>query len=88
MGKIISSHLRYIQTTHISPADDLGHYAQDYDQNVTMLLRFLMRFLGSPEQSGDFLSFLLFDGEYAGKLIDVGYQDALNHSDSIMDFFK
>ena len=88
MGKIVSSHWRYIHTTHISPTDDIGHYAQDYDQNVTVLLRFLMRFLGSPEQSGDFLSFLLFDGEYAGKLIDVGYKDALDHSESIIEFFK
>ena len=88
IGKIVSSHWRYIATTHISPSDDLGSYAQDYEHNVTWLLRFLMRYLGSAEQSGDFLSFLLFDGEYAGKLIDIGYQDALNQSESIIDFFR
>lgn len=87
-GKVVSSHWRYIHTTHISPSVDLGHYAQDYEQNVTVLLRFLMRFLGSPEQSGDFLSFLLFDAEFASKLIDIGYQDALSRSESIMEFFK
>ena len=53
-----------------------------------VILRFLMRFLGSPDQSGDFLSFLLFDGEYAAKLIDIGYQDALQNAEDIEKFFK
>lgn len=88
LGKITSSHWRYISTSNISPSADLGSYAQDYEHNVTFLLRFLMRLLGTPVQTGDFLSFLLFDGEYAGKLIDIGYQDALNQPQEIMDFFK
>ncbi len=86
-GKITSSHWQYLNTLHISPSADLGSYAQEYDKNVAFLLRFLMRFLGSPEQSGDFLSFLLFDGEYAAKLIDIGYNDALQQAGDIQKFF-
>jgi hypothetical protein len=47
-----------------------------------------MKALGSPEQSSDFLSFLLFDGEYANKLIEIGYQDALDNAESIQEFFN
>ena len=87
-GKITSNHWKYLNTTHISPSADLGSYAKEYDKNVAFLLRFFMRFLGSPEQSGDFLSFLLFDGEYAAKLIDIGYQDALQQAGAIQEFFS
>jgi NTE family protein len=87
-GKITSSHWRYLNTLHISPSLDLGSYAKDYEKNVAVLLRFLMKALGSPEQSSDFLSFLLFDGEYANKLIEIGYQDALDNAESIQEFFN
>lgn len=88
LGKITSNHWHYIQTAHISPSADLGCYAKDYEFKVTYLLRYLMRLLGSRDQTGDFLSFLLFDGEYAGKLIDIGYKDTINNPKKIIDFFK
>ncbi len=87
-GKITSHHWRYLNTLHLSPSVDLGAYAKDYDKNAAMLLRFMMRSLGNREQSSDFLSFLLFDGEYASKLIEIGYKDALAQAESIQEFFS
>lgn len=87
-GKITSNHWKYLNTTHIRPSVDLGSYAKDYSKNVAMLLRFMMASLGGSEESSDFLSFLLFDGEYAAKLIDIGYKDALAQVEDIQAFFK
>ena len=81
------THWRQVDTTHFSPTDDLATFVGDADKNVPRLLRFLLRSLGSKEQSSDFLSFLLFDGQYAGKLIDLGYKNALNGAERIQTFF-
>lgn len=86
--KITSTHWQYLNTMHISPSVDLGIYAMDYKKNVAMLLRFMMASLGGADKASDFLSFLLFDGKYASKLIEIGYKDALNQAEKIERFFS
>lgn len=88
LGKITSSHWRFLNTEVIHPSVDLGAYASSYEKNVALALRILMRSLGTSDESSDFLSFLLFDGDYAGKLIEIGLQDALSKADEIEQFFN
>ena len=36
----------------------------------------------------DLASYLLFDGKFIGRLIDLGYEDALRRADEIREFFE
>lgn len=87
-GKIKSARMRYLETLHIRPSGDLASYTGSCDKNLPVLLRYLLRSFGSRDQSSDFLSFLLFEKEYAKRLIDLGYKDGLAQAADIRAFFS
>lgn len=77
-----------IQTLYIRPSRDLGQLAEGKFHSLPIMLRYLMSMLGAKEQSGDILSFVLFESDYSKTLIDLGYQDAMLQKDKIQDFFS
>ncbi len=50
-------------------------------------LRFLLNILGAQRQSGDLLSFLLFEKEFTQELISLGYKDTMHDAKAISQFF-
>ena len=42
---------------------------------------------GDGFRESDFLSYLLFDGGYTGRLLDLGYEDARAKHDKLVAFF-
>ena len=49
----------------------------------------LTRGLGSTETlSPDWFSVILFDPQFIGQVLELGYEDARNHSDIIKTFFE
>ncbi|MCG8463046.1 MAG: patatin-like phospholipase family protein, partial [Holophagales bacterium] len=68
--------LKPIRLVLMRPSEDLGRLAGDLDPRLPKSLRFLVRNLGSEEtRSPDFLSLLLFQPEYVGRLIEIGERD-------------
>lgn len=86
--QLARSNWKLIKTLYISPSVDLGAIAQSLPKNMPLFLRYFMRAFGSKEQSGDLLSFILFESEYCSKLIDIGYHDAFAQRHAIEDFFN
>jgi len=86
----IKAHLewRNVEILDIRPTADLGKIAENYQHALPKLLSYTMTSLGSKGQSGDFLSFMLFEAEYCKQLVDLGYQDALMNEERIREFFK
>jgi len=79
---------RNIKILYIQPSVDLGIIAQDTERNLPFLLEYLMTSFGAKEQAGEFLSFMLFESAFTQKLIEIGYQDAINQADEIKAFFE
>jgi len=78
---------RNINVLCIRPSIDIGELASDKIQHLLIFLRYLMGVFGSKAYSGDFLSFLLFESAFSKPIIDLGYHDAFNKKDSILNFF-
>jgi len=78
----------FIDTMLVQPSRDLGILALAYEQSIPRTLKYLLKSLGSQgRESADLLSYLLFEGSYIKKLIQVGYEDAKARKAEIEKFF-
>ena len=69
------------------PSTDLGELANDYEARLPWALRFLARGTGTKEsRSNDFLSMIMFQGDYLSRLVECGEQDAEAQRDEILAF--
>jgi NTE family protein len=80
--------LRRIPSLALRPSTDLGKLAADQYEKFPATLRHLLRGIGATGERGwDLLSYLAFQPEYVGKLIELGYQDTLSRAREIEAFF-
>lgn len=79
---------RPIETLHLRPSIDLAGIAQDNYQTMPAVLRLLLNLLGAQSHSGDLLSFLLFEKNFTGELIDLGFEDTIASRADVEGFFK
>ncbi len=86
---------RKIETLVFAPSENIGIAAGDYlrmHRARASIGRFYEWLLGKAANVGatweaDLASFLLFDGEFARRLIDLGRRDAVAQADAIRAFF-
>jgi len=88
MWKKRHSPWRPIETLHLRPSRDMASIAQEHFKSLPALLRVLLNVLGAKNQSGDLLSFLLFEREFTRELIDIGYKDTIDNAQEVEEFFK
>jgi NTE family protein len=86
--------LRRIQAVHIRPSEDIGVLASEFVRSGRMRVdgpiarRIIQRLAaGEARHESDFLSYLLFDGDFAAELIDLGRQDAAKKADELAALF-
>lgn len=78
--------LRPVEYLWIRPSQDIGALAAGKFNKLPKLMRYLIGGLGGSGESSELTSYLLFDPEYCGKLIELGYLDAMNSKDEIKRF--
>lgn len=83
------TNLRTIKTLSISPSKDLSELSGKYFHTLPPMVKFFFRRIGIDDDEGStVLSYLLFESLYTKELLNLGYQDAMDMSDSIVQFFE
>lgn len=81
-------YLRVVPLHVVRPSKDLGSMASEQFEHFPRMLRFLFKGIGAtPEKGWDLLSYLAFDSTYTRKLLDLGYRDAIEDREGIVNFF-
>ncbi|MCB9026093.1 MAG: patatin-like phospholipase family protein [Bdellovibrionaceae bacterium] len=80
--------MRPIDSFYLSPSKDLAQIAKEKMESLPTLLKFLIRGLGSDEESAELVSYLMFEREYTESLIELGYKDVLSQETQILEFFN
>ena len=87
--------LRPMRATLVRASEDIGKMAAEYVHSapfarVKGVLGRLMRSIADSDSSNeaDLLSYLLFDGAFAGQLIDLGRADAKARHGALVKFFS
>lgn len=83
----VPSDLKPVQSLLINPSQNLGQLASEHFLQLPMPVRTLLRLTGIRQHSDSSLaSYLLFEQQYTRRLIQLGYEDAHNQMDTILQF--
>lgn len=80
--------LRPIEFIWMTPSEDLGKIAADFVDKLPWIVRYLLRGLGSRQESSELASYLLFDRDFCERLIELGYQDGLRRAQDVREWFE
>jgi NTE family protein len=72
----------------ISPSQDIGQLARHHAHHLPRIIRMTLSTFGSLDEASEILSYLLFDANFCRKLLDMGYHDAMDSRESILNFFE
>jgi len=80
--------LKHIDTLYISPSQDLAEIARQHNRDLPKMIRMMIGGLGTPAESAEMLSYLLFEPGYCSALVDLGIADVLQRREEILQFAK
>lgn len=83
-----SMHLRKIEYLWIRPSQDIGKIAGGLFNKLPNVIRYLVGGLGSPKESSELTSYLLFDPEFCGELTKLGRENAFENREAIEKFLS
>jgi NTE family protein len=78
---------RLVDILWLRPSAMVREIANELAHRIPAIVRYLMRGLGSDESVTELASYLLFDSEFCGRLIDLGRRDVAAERDRIAAFF-
>jgi NTE family protein len=93
LGKLGVGALRPLDVIYLRASHDIGVLAAEYVRSPEFakrtrgLLGRAMRRVAEGESEADLLSYVLFDGEFCGRLVELGHADARAKHDVLVRFF-
>lgn len=79
--------LKPIESLVIAPSQRLDAIASQHIKSLPRSVRALLEILGAHKGNGAGLaSYLMFESSYTRVLIDMGWQDAMNQREAVLDF--
>jgi NTE family protein len=77
---------RRVDVLWLSPTRHFHEIAREFAGRIPPVLRYMMRGLGADEETTELASYLLFDGSFCRRLIEVGREDVAARADEIGEF--
>ncbi len=84
----VKSPLRVLNCLHIAPTEDISAIAYQEYERLPRSIRYLVGGLGSKDDAGNLVSYLLFVPSYCARLTDLGYHDAQARREEITEFIR
>jgi NTE family protein len=78
---------RWIDVLWLGPTRHFSEIAGQFADRIPPIVRYLMRGLGSDEETTELASYLLFDAGFCQRLIEIGREDVAARRDEIRAFF-
>lgn len=79
--------LKQIDYRLVAPSEDIADIAQAHYDSLPKSFRMALKLLGmGKSNSRRLVSYLMFDGTFCQRLIELGYKDAMQQRDSLTDF--
>ncbi len=94
MGYPAGKGLCRLHSVHIRSSENIGQISSEYVRSghfhVPGMLGSIMKRLADADatREADLLSYVLFDGEFAGRLVEIGRADAARHHDELCRLFS
>jgi NTE family protein len=79
---------RFVDVCWISPSARIREIAAQMTDRIPRIVRYLMRGLGGDETTTELASFLLFDGVFCRRLMELGARDVADRRDELQAFFS
>jgi NTE family protein len=80
--------LKVIPALCISPSQDIGELARHHAHHLPRLIRMTISAFGDLDEASEIISYLLFQPDFCKALISMGYKDAMDSKEQIIDFFE
>ncbi len=80
--------LRPVEYLWLRPSEDIGELAGDLFERLPKVIRYLVGGLGSSREASELTSYLLFDPDFCGQLVSLGYRDGYAQREAIEEFFQ
>jgi NTE family protein len=87
-GQVRDNPFRWVSVLWIQPSASIAAIAAELQDRIPNRLRYLMRGLGTDEALIELASYLLFDGAFCSRLINLGRADVAASQDRIEAFFS
>lgn len=86
----VHSNLPYkkVDVVWISPSADIGEIAAQKHMKLPHIIRYMLKGLGSIQETSEIVSYLLFDPSFCTQLIEIGYEDGMRQKEEIQKFLE
>jgi NTE family protein len=79
--------LRHVDVLQIVPSQSIERLAGKYAKQLPFPIRFLLSGVGAMRRNAsNLVSYLLFERDFCSALIDLGYQDAMDQKQALIEF--
>ena len=78
--------LKKVDYLWLRPSLDIGNLAGDLFDRLPSVIKYLVGGLGSSREASEMTSYLLFDPDFCGLLVETGIQDVMSSRDEILKF--
>ena len=78
----------WIDVLWLSPARHFSAIAAEFAARIPPAVRYLMRGLGTDEETTELASYLLFDAAFCSRLVELGREDVARQREEIREFLE